>query len=181
MTLRDQRTLTASSLLCLAPIVLGIALWGLLPDWLAIAWNSEGVPFMAPKAIALIGLPVVAALVQVASVHFAARFSSGNLFVRRRFTWVLWLIPVLFVVLYLVMLGSPMLGLFTPRRTSLIVLASALLLIGVRLPSMSYATAAGLPAPLRPRSILGWRQQSEYFGHGFVAASVLCAVLSLVL
>ena len=175
MTRRDQHTLAVTSLTCLAPMLLGIALWGLLPDAILMGYGFDSAPRYAPKALMLIGLPLLMAGVQALSVYYSTTRSRGYIFARpRSWQFLYWVLPVLTLVLYFVMV-EPSLGLLlTPRRIGFGLLACGLLLLGLCLPSMSYATARLLVFP-RPRSIRAWRRQSVVYGRIAVVLG-MCAI-----
>lgn len=55
-----------SVMLCLLPIVLGVILWDKLPEQVPVHFNTTGAPDnYAPKALAVFGLPVLIAVIDV--------------------------------------------------------------------------------------------------------------------
>lgn len=100
------KILIITSVVCLIPILLGLALWDALPDKIAIHFNFKGEPDnYASKAFAVFGIPLLMVLFQViccvASDVGAKKQSDNN-----KFELIAkWIIPCITVALYVITLG----------------------------------------------------------------------------
>ena len=99
------KSLIITCLVCLSPILLGIALWDKLPESIAIHFNFHGEPDnFASKSFAVFGLPFIMFAAQIigCSVYDfnAEKHGEKSKFEKS----VKWIIPVITVILYIVTL-----------------------------------------------------------------------------
>ena len=100
------KTLIITSVVCLIPILLGIALWDALPDKIAIHFNFKGEPDnFSSKAFAVFGLPLLMVVFQVICC-IANDIGAQNQSVNKKLELISkWIIPCITVVLYVITLG----------------------------------------------------------------------------
>ncbi len=95
------KILIITCLLCLSPIILGVAVWDKLPDTMAIHFDINNNPDnFASKGVAVFGLPFIMVVFQIIScVIFdinAKKYGERNKFERV----VKWIIPVMSILIH---------------------------------------------------------------------------------
>jgi len=129
------KSLLITCLVCLTPILLGIALWNQLPDSIAIHFNiyNEADNF-ASKEFAVFGLPAMMVLLQIICcvINDVNTYRFGE---RKKFTRATkWIIPILCIVLQILTLGYSLGWNIDSRRAVQIILGVIFLTIGNYLP-----------------------------------------------
>ncbi len=159
-----------STVICLLPIVLSVALYNKLPEQIAVHFNSAGEPDnYLPKAVAAFGLPVFLAAINLYT-HFRvnkdpkAENASAALKVLAR-----WLLPLLSVILMPVTLFMAM-GVSIP----IVLIAEALVGIviavcGNYLPKCKRNYTVGIKLPWTLDSEENWNKTHRFAGFIWVA------------
>lgn len=71
MEKKNKKTLILSVIICLLPMVLGIAFYNRLPEQMPIHFTVNDVPDnYAPKNFALFGIPIIMAIIQAICLIF---------------------------------------------------------------------------------------------------------------
>ncbi|MBO5929981.1 MAG: DUF1648 domain-containing protein, partial [Clostridia bacterium] len=100
------KSLMATCIVCVLPILLGIALWNSLPDTMAIHFNVYNEPDnFASKGFVVFGIPLLMAAMQIfcCLVNDINSYKKG---VRIKFERVVrWIIPLMSVVLQTAIIG----------------------------------------------------------------------------
>lgn len=139
------KTLLITCLVCLSPIVLGIALWDALPDTMAIHFNFYNQPDnFAPKAFVVFGLPFLMVLLQIISclIYDINAKKYGE---RKKFERVTkWIVPLLTVVLQAITLAYGLGKNIDIRKCVLLILGIMFLVIGNYLPKLDYVKNADM-------------------------------------
>ena len=126
------KTLIITGIVCLLPILLGLALWGSLSDSIAIHFNFNNEPDnFVSKGIAVFGLPAVMAVLQIISctaydfsTHKHGKSKKPEIIAK-------WIIPVLAIILPAVTFGYN-LGLnIDIRKTAILILGEIFIVIGI--------------------------------------------------
>ena len=133
------RILLITIMICLLPILLGVALWELLPETIAIHFNFHGEPDnFASKGFVVFGLPCLMGLLQlVACVAVDLQFKTREK--QKKIEWVSkWISPVITVVLYVVTLGYALGWNVDIRRTACFLVGGMFLVTGNYLPKLDY-------------------------------------------
>ncbi|MBR3792223.1 MAG: DUF1648 domain-containing protein [Clostridia bacterium] len=100
------RVFIITSIVCLLPILLGIALWDKLPDVMAIHFNFYGVADnFAPKGCVVFGLPVLMVALQAFCCFMNDTNVQKNKEIKKFEAVTKWIIPCVTVFLYIVTLG----------------------------------------------------------------------------
>jgi len=133
------KILVATSLVCLAPILLGLALWDKLPDVMAIHFDVNNNPDnFAPKGFVVFGLPLLMVLLQ-AFCCFVNDINAKKYGDRKKFETVTkWIIPVMTVILQIVTLVYGLGWNLDIRRIAALIVGVMLIVIGNYLPKFDY-------------------------------------------
>lgn len=133
------KSLIITCIVCLLPILLGIALWDNLPNTMAIHFNINNQPdSFASKGFVVFGLPVLMLLLQIfcCFINDINAYKHGE---RKKFERATkWIIPIMTVVLQITTLGYA-LGLnIDIRKVAALIVGSIFLVIGNYLPKFDY-------------------------------------------
>lgn len=135
MKFMKWKLLGITCLVCLLPILLGVALWESLPDTMAIHFDMYNNPDnFAPKGFVVFGLPCLMALLQVICcvINDINANKHGD---RKKFERVTkWIIPVMTMILQVVTLGYGLGWNLDIRRVVALIVGGILLVIGNYLP-----------------------------------------------
>lgn len=139
MKLIKWRSLFITCIICLLPILLGIALWNELPDTMAIHFNiyNEADNF-APKTFAVIGLPILMSILQIicSFINDINAYKHGE---RKKFERVIkWIVPFLSVVLQMITLGYALGWNIDIRKSVALIIGVMFLILGNYLPKLDY-------------------------------------------
>ena len=133
------KSLIITCLICLLPILLGIALWDSLPDTLAIHFNMYNQPDgFASKGFVVFGLPVAMALLQIfcCFIHDINAHRHGDRNKLERATK--WIIPIMTVILQIITLGYGLGWNIDIRKAVAWIVGAIFLIIGNYLPKLDY-------------------------------------------
>ena len=135
MKFMKWRFLAITCVVCLLPILLGVALWNSLPDTMAIHFDMYNNPDnFAPKGFVVFGLPCLMVLLQVICcvINDINASKHGD---RQKFERVTkWIIPVMTMILQVVTLGYGLGWNLDIRKVAALIVGGILLLIGNYLP-----------------------------------------------
>ena len=133
------KTLLITSLVCLAPILLGVALWDMLPDTIAIHFDINNNPDnFASKGFVVFVMPALMVLLQAfcCVVNDINAYKHGE---RVKFERaVKWIIPVVTVILQFVTLGYAMGWAIDIRRVVALIVGVVFIVVGNYLPKLDY-------------------------------------------
>ena len=128
-----------TSLICLLPILLGIALWENLPDTIAIHFNINNEPDnFASKGFVVFALPFLMVILQFFScfIYDINAYKHGDRIKLERVTK--WIIPVMSIVLQAVTFGVSLGWIVDIRRVVVILVGCIFIVIGNYLPKFDY-------------------------------------------
>lgn len=133
------RSLFITCIICLLPILLGIALWNELPDTMAIHFNlyNEADNF-ATKTFSVFGLPILMSILQMIScfINDINAYKHGK---RKKFERVIkWIVPFLSVVLQIITLGYALGWNIDIRKSVALIIGVMFLILGNYLPKLDY-------------------------------------------
>ncbi len=128
-----------TSILCLLPIVLGMALWNDLPDIMAIHFDINNNPDgFASKGFVVFGLPVLMVVLQ-AICCFINDINSHKHGERKKFERVTkWIIPVMTIVLQIATLGYGLGWSIDVRKIVAIIVGGVFLIMGNYMPKSDF-------------------------------------------
>lgn len=139
MKFMKWKILIITSLVCLAPILLGVALWDKLPETMAIHFDINNNPDnFASKGFVVFGLPVMMLLLQwfCCFINDINAHKHGD---RKKFEMATkWIIPCMSVILQTVTLGYGLGWDLDIRRIAMLIVCTVLLVIGNYLPKFDY-------------------------------------------
>ena len=172
-----NKTLVITTILCLLPIILGIAVYDRLPDQVAIHFDSQGNPDnYLSKALAVFGLPVVMALINL-YINFRmnndARVENASSFLRSLSRWI---VPLIAIVMIPV---SLFLAMDAEIRIPLIASAVAgviIVIYGNFLPKCKYNYTIGIRLPWTLNSEYNWNKTNRFAGYIFVIGGLIFIV-----
>ena len=137
------RFLIVTCVVCLLPILLGLALWENLPDTMAIHFDINNNPDnFAPKAFAVFGMPMLMVVLQVICciINDVNAYKHGE---RKKFSAVTKsIVPFLSVVLQTVTLGYALGWNIDIRKFVCVIVGVILVVIGNYLPKLDYVKNA---------------------------------------
>lgn len=133
------KTLIVTSLVCLLPVLLGVALWEKLPDTMAIHFDINNNPDnFAPKSFVVFGLPVLMVLLQIFCC-FINDVNAKKHGERKKFEMATkWIIPVMSIILQTVTLGYGLGWNVDIRKVAMLIVGGVLLVVGNYLPKFDY-------------------------------------------
>lgn len=133
------RIFIITAVICLLPILLGLALWEELPEMIAIHFDIYGNPDnFAKKPFAVFGLPLLMVVLQ-AFCCFVNDINAHKKGERVKFSRVTkWIIPVMSAVLYVITLGIAIGWDIDVRKAVAFIVGAMFLVIGNYLPKFDY-------------------------------------------
>lgn len=177
---KNNKTLILTTLLCLLPILLGLALYDRLPEQIAVHWNSAGEPdSYFPKLAAVLGLPGL-----FAGISLFVNFTLSRDPKAQRQSAVLrniglWFIPFLSLLLVPITLFIAM-GAQIPIGTiAPLLLGLFLVVIGNYLPKCRQNYTVGIKLPWTLHSEENWNRTHRMAGVLWIAGGFIIAAASL--
>jgi len=133
------KSLFITCLVCLLPILLGLALWEKLPDTIAIHFNIHNEPDnFAKKGFVVLGIPLLMVLLQCfcCFVNDINAYKHGE---RKKFERITkWIIPVLSIVLQITTFAFALGQAVDVRRVVALLVGCMFLVIGNYMPKFDY-------------------------------------------
>lgn len=133
------RIFIITSIVCLLPILFGVALWNDLPESMAIHFDINGKPDnFASKEFAVFAIPCLVVLGQAfcCFVNDINAYKHGQM---RKFEVVTkWILPVMSIVLQTLTVGFSLGWKFDIRKPVMILVGTILVVVGNYLPKLDY-------------------------------------------
>ncbi len=133
------RILVITCLICLLPVLLGLAFWNELPESVAIHFNFRNEPDHASsKSFAVFGLPLLMAFLQAVCclIHDLNIKKHGE--IKRVSTITKWILPVVTVLLQVALLIYNLGYQFAVHRLAFLIIGGIFLVLGNYLPKYGY-------------------------------------------
>ena len=133
------KTLIITCIVCLLPILLGLALWEDLPDSIAIHFNFYNEPDnFASKEFAVFGLPIMMAALQIVCC-FINDINAHKYGRRIKLETVTkWIIPVMSIILQVITFGYSLGWNIDIRKAVAVIVGAIFLVIGNYMPKLDY-------------------------------------------
>ena len=133
------RIFIITSIVCLLPIILGVALWDKLPETMAIHFDMYNNPDnFAPRGFVVFGFPLLMVLLQ-AFCCFVNDINAHKHGERKKFSTITkWIIPVMSGMLYIVTLVYSLGWNLDVRIVAALIVGGMLIVIGNYLPKFDY-------------------------------------------
>lgn len=133
------KSLIITCIVCLLPILSGIALWNYLPDSMAIHFNFYNEPDnFASKGFTVFGLPIFMAVLQIycCVINDINAHKHGE---RKKFERATkWIIPIMAIILQTLIFGYNVGWNIDMRKTAALIVGAIFLVIGNYLPKFDY-------------------------------------------
>ncbi len=128
-----------TSIVCLLPILLGVLIWDMLPDTMAIHFDINNNPDnFASKGFVVFGMPILMVILQ-GFCCFVNDFNAKKHGERKKFETVTkWIIPVLTIVLQLATFGVALGYKIDIRIVATIIVGVMFLVLGNYMPKLDY-------------------------------------------
>ena len=156
-----------TSIVCLLPIFLGLALWDRLPEVMAIHFDINNNPDnFASKPFVVFGLPMLMMILQTVCciINDINAYKHGD---RKKFETVTkWIIPVMSIVLQVATLGYGLGWNFDIRKVAAILVGGVMIAIGNYMPKFDYIKNYDVDAEKA-------RKVNRFIGFGSVIMGVL--------
>ncbi len=163
-----------STVLCLLPIILGLILYGKLPEQIAVHFDSTGAPNgYLPKGTAVFFLPVIFAVLNIIT-HFRLNHDPKNDSISLRLKQAAkWALPVISVIVMPITLFLSM-GAPIPISTIVTSLVGIVIVIcGNYLPKCKQNYTAGIKLPWTLHSQDNWNKTHRFAGFLWVICGIL--------
>lgn len=177
--MKNKNTLILSTLLCLLPILLGLALYEQLPERIPIHFDFAGDPDNdAPKLVAILGLPVFMAVINLIC-HWAMNHEKKAMAASPAVLLAVtgWIIPILCNILMPITLFMGM-GMKVPIGMIVsLMIGLVFVIIGNYLPKVKPNRYMGIKLPWTFASEENWRRTHRFGGFVWVVAGI-CTILA---
>lgn len=179
MEKKNKRTLILSVIICLIPMVLGIAFYNRLPEQMPIHFTINDVPDnYAPKNFALFGMPIIMAIIQVICL-IAVNIKLNKLKNEEKpkiLKIMEWFIPVLTVLIYVIMVEVPLGSTVYVGKSICLILGILFMIIGNYIPKMSYEMGKTIFHPM-PKNEKSFRKMSKIIGYTFIVIGIVLLIM----
>ena len=133
------KSIIITCIICLLPVLLGIALWDDLPDTMAIHFNINNEPDnFASKSFVVFGIPVLMIALQIICC-FTNDINSHKHDGQKKFEKATkWIIPIMTVVLQVITYGYSLGWNIDIRKSAALIIGVVFLILGIYLPKLDY-------------------------------------------
>lgn len=171
---KTRRTLILSVVICLLPMVLGIAFYNKLPEQMPIHFTVNDIPDnYAPKNFALFGIPIIMAIVQAICIISTTKMNKLKNEEKPKIVKIMeWFIPIITVLVYIIMIEVPLGSDVYVGKSICLILGILFFVIGNYLPKMSYEVGKTIFHPT-PRDEKLFRKMSRIMGYSFIGVGVI--------
>lgn len=177
MEKKNKNTLILSVIICLLPIILGIALYNKLPEQMPIHFTiNDQVDNYAPKNFALFGIPVIMAIVQAICLIATMKINKLKNNEKPKILKIMeWFIPIMTVLLYIIMVEVPLGSTVYVGKSVCLILGIFFIIIGNYFPKMSYEAGKNVFHPI-PKNEKSFRKISKICGYSFIILGIILLI-----
>lgn len=179
MEKKSRKTFILSVIICLLPMVLGLAFYNKLPEQMPVHFTINDVPDnYAPKNFALFGIPLIMAIVQVICL-IAVDIKTNKLKNNEKpkiLKIMEWFIPIVTVLIYIIMIEVPLGSTVYVGKSVCLILGILFMIIGNYLPKMSYEIGKTVFHPI-PKSEKSFRKMSKIMGYSFIGIGIVLLIM----
>ncbi len=178
MEKKNKKILILTIIICLLPMVLGIAFYNKLPEEMPIHFTINDVPDnYAPKNFALFGIPTIMAIVQAICIIFTTKVNKLKNNQKPRIVKIMeWFIPIITVLVYIIMIEVALGSDVYVGKSICLILGILFMIIGNYLPKMSYEVGRTIFHPT-PQSEKSFRKMSKIMGYSFIGIGVFLLIM----
>lgn len=177
MIKKNLKTMIFTSVIILAPIVVGLLLWDKLPAQMATHFDANGVADdWSPKEFAVFGLPLLLLAVHWFCMAFTSVDPKKQNFSDKIITLMMWLCPVISIA------GNGATYLYALDNTvntvpmAVLLVGCIFLVIGNYMPKMKQSYTIGIKIPWALNSEENWNRTHRLGGYTFMLAGVLTII-----
>ena len=172
----DAKLIALTTIICMLPMVAGIALYKDLPDVMTTHWTfGEKADGWMPKSAAVFLMPVLMAVFQLVMLSIC-KMRVKTQALPKLFSFLIWLMPILSILLYALMLVTN-LDMNAPiDKIICLILGIMFLIIGNYSTKMSFEDAQKYMHPA-PRNEASFRKMSKLLAYGFIGIGIVLLVL----
>lgn len=177
MIKKNLKTMILTSIVILAPILVGVILWDKLPAEMATHFDENGVADgWSPKEWAVVGLPLFLLAVHWFCVAFTSVDPKKNNISDKVLLLIMWLCPVVSIVgngaTYLYELDNTVN--ITPLAMMLV--GCVFMVIGNYMPKMKQSYTIGIKVPWALNSEENWNRTHRLGGYMYMLAGVVIII-----
>lgn len=173
---KNRMTLILSIIVCLLPMLLGIALYSQLPEQMPIHFTAGDAPDnYAHKNFALFGIPIMMAVFQAITV-ISTRKKLKESETPKIAKIMEWFIPIVTVALYVIMVEATLGSGIYVGKSILLIMGILFMVIGNYLPKMSYEVGKKTVHPA-PKSEKSFRKTTKITGYSFIGIGILFLIM----
>ncbi len=166
-----------TTLLTLAPMLLGIMVYSQLPAKIAIHFGVDNEPNgWANRPLAVFGIPVLMALVQLFIMWTSTRSSRINGGSRRMEMVTIAIVPILTVVLYIITIALALGAKVDVGRIAMFVVAITFIALGNYIPTVTYEQQTAMRPFRIMRNQKNWGLVSRMTGYVMVFGGLLVVI-----
>ncbi|MEE1320708.1 MAG: SdpI family protein [Acutalibacteraceae bacterium] len=180
MIKKNLKTVIATALITLSPIVIGLLLWDKLPDEIATHFGTNGLPDRySSKAFAVFGLPFVMLAIHLFGILATKADPKHSNITDKNFKIVLWIAPLLSVVLCVLSFAYSINN-TVPVVTVLIIFMGVLFVItGNLMPKVKQNYSIGIKLPHTLNDKDNWYKTHRFAGKIWVIGGVVICLTAV--
>jgi len=167
-------TLALTSLVCLLPMILGAALYGDLPDTVAVHWNINGeADGFAPKYFAVFGIPLGLMLTNIILIVFVRNDPKRDNAAKAMRGIVEWIVPVVSIVVGPIVVFKAM-GVNIPVVVIAFALVGVILIVfGNYMPKNKQNYTIGIKLPWTLNDTENWNKTHRMAGYLWIICGIV--------
>ncbi len=180
MIKKNLKTIIATSIITLSPIVIGLILWDKLPAEIATHFGTNGMPDRySSKAFAVFGLPFVMLGIHLLGILATKADPKHSNITEKNFKIVLWIAPLLSVVLCVLSFAYSINN-RVPVVTVLIIFMGVLFIVtGNLMPKVKQNYSLGIKIPPTLEDKDNWYKTHRFAGKIWVIGGVLICLTAV--
>lgn len=174
MIKKNKGKIILTSIIILLPILIGLILWGKLPDELPTHWNAEGVvDGWSNKGFAVFGLPLF-----LFAVHWVCLLATNadpkkQNHADKIVSMVLWICPIVSITMLVFVYGTALGMEFKVDKIMLILMGLMFIIIGNYLPKCKQNYTMGIKLPWTLNDEENWNRTHRMSGKLWVVTGVV--------
>ena len=180
MIKKNLKTIIATALITLSPIVMGLIMWDKLPEKIVTHFGANGTPDQySSKAFAVFGLPLIMLAIHVVCVLATNLDPKYGNITDKNFKLVIWITPLLSLLLC-VLCFAYSINNTLPVVTILIIFMGILfVVIGNLMPKVKQNYSLGIKIPPTLHDKENWYKTHRFAGKIWVAGGVVICLTAV--
>lgn len=177
MIKKNLKTMILTSIIILAPIVVGLILWDKLPAEMATHFDANGVADgWSPKELAVFGLALFLLVVHWFCMAFTSVDPKRQNFSDKVIALVMWLCPVVSIVgngaTYLYAMDNSV----NTTPIAMLLLGCVFIVVGNYMPKMKQSYTIGIKVPWALNSEENWNRTHRFAGYMYMLAGLVTII-----